>query len=203
MRHFRHPVTACPSCGRALQSGGDHLCQHCLDRRPSFTRVWACATYARERGDAPLNRAIRRLKYDRDVSFASPLGQLMADLLRHHCDHDLIVPVPLHVDRLRWRGFNQAVVIARPLARQRRRRLEPMALERLRPTPPQVGLDEATRRKNIAGAFAVRGDCDLSNLKVLLIDDVYTTGATAEECSRVLLRGGARQVDVAVLARAC
>ena len=194
--------SSCPSCGRALRSGGDHPCQRCIERPPPFTNVWACATYSRGDRDAPLARAIRRLKYDRDVSYARPLAQMMANVLGEHCDHDAIVPVPLHIDRLRWRGFNQAVVIARQLARRHRLPVEAMTLCRLRPTPPQVGLDEAERRRNIAGAFAMRQGCNVTGKKILLVDDVYTTGATVEECARVLMRGSARQVDVAVLARA-
>lgn len=195
---------SCPTCGRALRSGGDHPCQRCIERPPPFASVWACATYSRVEAEAPLARAIRRLKYDRDVSYARPLGELMAALVTGaaDCDHDAIVPVPLHRDRLRWRGFNQAVVIARPLARRRHRRLDAMALRRVRPTPPQVGLDEGERRRNIAGAFALRPATDVAGKKLLLVDDVYTTGATLEECARVLLRGGALRVDVAVLARA-
>lgn len=116
--------------------------------------------------------------------------------------YDAIVPVPLHIARLRWRGFNQAVLLARPLARSWRIPLEPLALRRSRPTAPQVGLGEVERRRNIAGAFEIRDAAAIRGRRVLLVDDVFTTGATVEECSRVLLKGGALAVDVAVLARA-
>jgi len=116
--------------------------------------------------------------------------------------HDLLVPVPLHLRRLRWRGFNQALLLTRPLAQRCGARLDPFVLARTRPTSPQVGLDEAARRRNIAGAFAVRDPAVVRRRSVLLIDDVYTTGATVEECARVLRRAGASRVDVLVLARA-
>lgn len=185
-----------------MRSGGDHLCQRCIERKPPFARVRSCAVYSRVEADAPLARAIHRLKYGRDVSYAPPLARMLAGLLGEGDDHELIIPVPLHRDRLRWRGFNQAVVIAKPMARLRRIRLHAMALRRVRPTVPQVGLDEAERRRNIAGAFELAPGCEVDGKNVLLVDDVFTTGATVEECARVLLRGGAARVEVAVLARA-
>jgi ComF family protein len=149
-----------------------------------------------------LSRAIHRFKYGRDVSHARPLADLMTAVLRNVSGYDAIVPVPLHLARLRWRGFNQAVLLARPIARFWRIPLEALALRRSRPTAPQVGLGEAERRRNIAGAFEIRDSAAIRRRRILLIDDVYTTGATVEECSRIVLEGGALAVDVAVVARA-
>jgi ComF family protein len=193
---------ACSHCGRAFRSGPSHLCASCLDHSPSYAKVWAGAVYTPSDSATPLNRAIHRFKYGRDVSHARPLAGLMTAALRDALGYDAVVPVPLHVARLRWRGFNQAVLLARPLARLWRARLEPLALRRCRSTVPQVGLGEAERRRNIAGAFEVRDGHAIRGRRILLIDDVYTTGATVEECSRVLLEGGAVGVDVAVVARA-
>ncbi len=200
---IERPIASrCPRCGRAFHSGESHLCAACLAQPPTFGRLWACAGYSRGHAEAPLSRAIRRLKYDRDSSYAGPLSGMLTALLRDLCDYDAIVPVPLHISRLRWRGFNQATLLARPLARRCRIPLETHALRRVRPTVPQVGLGESERRRNIAGAFEIRRPAALRKRRILLVDDVYTTGATVEECARVLLRGDAAAVDVAVLARA-
>lgn len=164
----------------------------------------ACATYvASAPASAPLKRALQRYKYVPDVSLAPALGRL----LLVHCpltpaSYDVLVPVPLHIRRLRWRGFNQAQLLARHVARQNRLPLDPFALERTRATDPQVELDDDARRRNVNGAFVVPDAARVRGRRVLLVDDVYTTGATANECSRTLLRAGARHVDVLVLARA-
>jgi ComF family protein len=192
----------CPSCGESFPgSGPDHCCSRCLRRSPHFARARACALYCHDR-HSPLIDVLHRFKYGRDVTLAPVLGAFLAD----HCplpdDHDLVIPVPLDLERLRWRGFNQAAVLARVLAARRRRPLRPMALQRCRVTPPQVGLGEDERRRNIAGAFAVRDRAAVRRRTILLVDDVMTTGATVDECAKTLRRAGARRVDVAVLARA-
>jgi ComF family protein len=151
--------------------------------------------------ESPLKSALKRFKYDRDVSLAPVLGSLLVD----HAplvadDYDVLVPVPLHDGRLRWRGFNQALLLARALGK--RSRVDPFALRRKRATTSQVGLSEAERGRNVRDAFVV--DCPerVSGLSVLLVDDVYTTGATAESCAATLLDAGVSRVDVLVLARA-
>lgn len=113
---------------------------------------------------------------------------------------DIIVPVPLHAKRLRLRGFNQSLELARPLARHLKRPLAPAALRRTRPTTPQFQLDFADRPRNIRGAFAP-DPAQVAGAAVLLVDDIMTTGATLEECCQVLRQAGARDVDVLVLAR--
>jgi ComF family protein len=113
-----------------------------------------------------------------------------------------LIPVPLHPERLRWRGFNQSLLLSRPLARAWNVPVDPFVLRRRRATPPQVGLDERARRLNVGGAFAVAEGASLKDLGVLLIDDVFTTGATVNECAITLRRAGAARVDVLVLARA-
>jgi ComF family protein len=113
---------------------------------------------------------------------------------------DLLIPVPLHYSRLRERTYNQALLLARVLGRRWRQPVLPRLLVRSRPTPQQQGLKAEVRRQNLKGAFALNRQ--LNGERVLLIDDVVTTGATVRECSRVLLEGGAGEVVVAVLARA-
>ncbi len=196
------PPAMCLRCGQPFHTPPDHSCQRCLATPPQFDLARSCSTYDRAYPDDPLARSLHRLKYNRDISFARPLAHLLAQRLPLADRHDAIVPVPLHIDRLRWRGFNQAVVLARPLAEKRNTPLIVDALRRVRATQSQVGLGEAERRRNIAGAFRLSNTWSPNELRVLLIDDVYTTGATVNECARVLRKAGASAVDVGVLARA-
>jgi ComF family protein len=182
----------------------DHLCAKCVQHPPHFGSARACTIYdAADSHDHPLKSALQHYKYNRDVKLAQPLAALLVERaplpLR---DYDVLLPVPLHLQRLRWRGFNQAQFLARPVARAAGLRLDPNALQRLRPTRPQVDLDEKERRRNVAGAFRAAHPQRIRGRRVLLLDDVFTTGATVDECSRVLLDAGAARVDVLVLARA-
>ncbi|MBI3785882.1 MAG: ComF family protein [Deltaproteobacteria bacterium] len=111
------------------------------------------------------------------------------------------MPVPLHDDRLRWRGFNQALLLARRVAGATQVSVAPFLLERTRPTQPQVELDETQRRNNVKNAFRAARPELIRNRQFLLVDDVMTTGATADECARTLRTAGARCVDVLALAR--
>lgn len=115
---------------------------------------------------------------------------------------DIILPVPLHPKRLRWRGFNQALVLARVIGRRWQIPVDPFILVRSRETPPQTQLSEKERRKNVRGAFSLNSRKTVKGRIILLVDDVYTSGATVNECSRVLRRAGAKEVYVLTLARA-
>ncbi len=117
-------------------------------------------------------------------------------------EHDLVIPVPLHRDRLRWRGFNHAYFLAAPLARRLFLPLAATALCRKRATQPQVSLPERARLDNVRGAFGVPDYRRVAGRRILLVDDVYTTGATAAACAAALDRAGASVVDVLTLARA-
>jgi ComF family protein len=193
----------CPICGIPFfgRAGSDHACQRCLEHRPSFFQARAVATYDGAQTDNRLSSALFRYKYGREVVFARPLGALLSARCPLAASYDVIMPVPLHVERLRWRGFNQALLLARPLARRVRVRIDPFALPRTRATPPQVGLDERSRRRNMARAFAVTDARAVRGRSILLVDDVMTTGATLNECARTLQKAGARVVDALVLAR--
>jgi ComF family protein len=148
---------------------------------------------------------VQKFKYGRKVSLGKPLGRLLArgceDFLRG-CGADLVVPVPLHPRRLRWRGFNQSVLLARQVSCAYDMPMDPFVLVRHRETPPQTQLTEEERRRNMHGAFSLNPDRPIEDKKILLIDDVYTSGATVNECSRTLRRGGAAEVYVLTLARA-
>lgn len=192
----------CPICGLPYPGRTpDHACTDCRLRPPRFARARARAAY-RPAGRCPLIRALSRLKYGRDISLAPVLCAFLLEDLPLEADHDVIVPVPLHPDRLRWRGFNQAVPLARAVGRARGVRIDPMLLRRNRATSPQVGLDALGRRRNVRGAFVVRNAYRAHGQRILLVDDVMTTGATAHECARALYAAGAQRVDALVLARA-
>jgi len=192
----------CPICGLPFDgAGSDHPCPRCTKRRPRFRRASACSTY-RADGRNPLMDALHRLKYGRDVSLAPALASVLAARAQTRFDHDRVLPVPLHRTRLRWRGFNQSLLLARGFCGGRRGRLDPWSLARRRATPPQVGLGETERRRNVRDAFVVVRPDAIRGATVLLVDDVMTTGATMDECARILRRAGARHVDVLVLLRA-
>jgi ComF family protein len=116
--------------------------------------------------------------------------------------YDIIVPVPLHTERLRWRGFNQSLLLAQAIGRGQQIPVDPFLLERIRSTVPQTQLNERERQANVRGAFAVVAAERLQGKHVLLVDDVYTSGATVQECAKTLRREGAAAVDVFTLARA-
>jgi ComF family protein len=147
--------------------------------------------------------AIQNLKYRNQVILAKPLGNLLGEVLTSqmkefipHC----IVPVPLHPKRLKQRGYNQALEIARTVARQTAVPLFNTLLQRIRNTPRQQGLSASERSSNLRNAFSLTSEA--LDLNILLIDDVMTTGETARECCRALLTGGAAEVQVAVVGRA-
>lgn len=210
-RHCRTQIATptsplCPACGVPFRTrdDADHFCARCLQHPPHFRCARACTLYdAADTAEHPLKAVLQQYKYNRDVWLARPLSALLAERTPLAIGaYDVMMPVPLHVQRLRWRGFNQAQLLARPLASAAGVRLDPYSLQRVRPTRPQVELDEKERRHNVAGAFRVVRPDAVAGRHVLLVDDVYTTGATVDECSRVLRHAGARSVDVLALARA-
>lgn len=189
----------CPCCGRVylVAAGGDHLCGACLAAPRHFTRARALFLY-----EEPLKEVIHRFKYQGKTACLPSFARfaknhpLLADLE----GVDRIVPVPLHPSRLRERGFNQALLLARALF-PKDPRIIPSLLIRSRPTEPQANFNGAARRTNLKNAFAVVGPQLLAGKKILLVDDVFTTGTTANECARVLKKAGAAEVVVLTLAR--
>ncbi len=187
----------CPACALPLESAAP-LCGACLRKPPPFTRAWAPFRYGH-----PLDLLETRFKFAGDLAAGRVLAGLLAERARRDRPAlpDLIVPVPLHVSRLRERGYNQALELARPLARAIGVPLRHDLLLRRRATPPQTGLDARARRRNLAGAFELAAGTELPS-HVVLFDDVMTTGATLREGARLLRHRGARRVDVWALARA-
>jgi ComF family protein len=155
--------------------------------------------------EAVLHDAVHAFKYGGNLTQGERLGRLMAD---HDYpsfrieDHELIVPVPLHPRRLRQRGFNQSVLLAREISRQRGIPLDFLALRRIVDTEPQAGLKKDERRSNMRSAFSVPDPGRIRGRRILLVDDVHTTGSTLGECARTLLKGGAESVGALTLARA-
>jgi ComF family protein len=201
-----HPL--CQLCGRPYPDagGGDHTCGVCIERPPRFAaaRAWAC--YPREEQEEhPLRTVVQKYKYGRKVSLGKPLGRLMAQGCAEFLSEfraDLVVPVPLHPKRLRWRGFNQSLLLARQVSRVYGVPVDPFVLQRGRDTAAQTQLPEEDRRRNVRGAFAIHPEKSVKGQTILLVDDVYTSGATVNECSRTLKSGGAKEVYVLTLARA-
>jgi ComF family protein len=205
--HCRRQWTAlasplCRRCGMVFKSreGEDHLCGRCLDRPGAFAKARAAGVY-----DQSLRCAIQALKFNSMVQLADPLGRQLFNTFRQYWsigDIDLIAPVPLHQQRFRRRGFNQAYLLIAGWRLSGETVIVRDLLVRHRATTPQAGLDRRQRRSNIKNAFAVRHPGQSTGRRVLLVDDVLTTGATADACARALLRDGAARVDVLTLARA-
>lgn len=193
------PLCACCGLPFELEAGPDALCGECARRRPPFERARAVFIY-----DDHSKGLILRLKHADRLEGVSAFARWMAraggELMRQA---DLLVPVPTHRLRLFLRRYNQAALLSNALARLTAVPSEPTLLRRVRSTPPQGHLGHDARARNVKGAFSVdpRLRPRLEGRRVLLVDDVLTSGATVEECARVLRRAGAAAVDVLTLAR--
>ena len=187
--------TGCTVCGLPLQATEATTCGACLARPPRIARTRAAVTY----DDLSRGLAIR-LKYGRKVAIARTMARYMAPLVQSSAD-PLLVPVPLHRTRLWQRGFNQSALVARELSRRLKLPANPLALRRLRRTPPLKGMSALQRRKTVAGAFEVSDKAAVAGRTIILIDDVLTTGSTAEACARTLQRAGAARVELITWAR--
>jgi len=188
----RLPPECCPRC--ALPTPAGETCGRCLSRPPDYDRTLALFNYG-----FPADKLIQAFKYAHRLALAPYFGRLLAEHARN-VRADLIVPLPLHPRRLRERGFNQALELARPVAEALHRPVDTKICRRVRHTPTQAALPWRERERNIRGAFHCTGD--LSGKQILLIDDVMTTGASLNECARTLKLHGATDVTLLVVARA-
>ena len=155
--------------------------------------------------EGPLQESIHRWKYEGKIHLTPFFGRWMAEELFNYWDADipdLLVPVPLHVQRLRERGFNQALLLVRELSRCTGIPYLNGILRKKRATVPQVQLSGSERERGVRGTFEVFEKESVEERWILLVDDVFTTGATVNECARVLVAAGAQRVDVFTLARA-
>ena len=191
--------SACSQCALpvANESGRALLCGHCLQKPPAFDRSISLFSY---RDDAI--QLIHQLKFNQKLANARLLGCMLAQAVdANTADRpDCIVPVPLYWKRMRQRGFNQSLELARVIGRVCDISVNTRSLVRVRDTPSQTGLNKAQRRQNIRGAFALGDAFDAEH--VALLDDVVTTTATVNELARLLKHSGIRRVDVWSIARA-
>jgi ComF family protein len=199
-RHLPRLERACRCCANPLVTGRDArdfpLCGRCLRKLPHFDRSHCPFSYGE-----PVSWLLHGLKYHQRLVGIPVLSRLLLEHLRARVQGwpGLIVPMPLHPARLRRRGFNQALELARPLARELRIPLATGICERVRVTLQQSELPAARRAANVRNAFGMRGE--LTAKHVAIVDDVMTTGATANELARVLKRHGAEIVQVWAVAR--
>ncbi len=200
------PAPLCSICGGPVESatGNDPRCARCIAASPRFRRARSIARYRASAEDDPtsLPALIRRHKYGLDQAVGRALAEYLGPLLPiARDDLDIVVPVPLHRRRLWWRGFNQAALLAAEVAHRLGLPIETGVLTRVRATNPQTYRHHDERLRNVRRAFTAPKPERLAGKCILLVDDVMTTGATAEECARTLLDAGAKAVDVFTLAR--
>jgi ComF family protein len=186
------PAALCPQCGDETTLG--ERCGACLKDPPAFARTIALFRY-----EFPVDRLIQALKYGHQLALAAWLGRRLGQRLVA-ADYDLVLPLPLHPSRLRTRGFNQSLEIARFTSKALGIPMNQGLLTRIRATSPQAELPLKERGRNVRGAFECASD--LEGKRILLIDDVMTTGSTLREAARILKLHGAGQITVAVAARA-
>lgn len=180
----------CPQCG--LASDGS-LCGVCINSKPHFDATHAVFSY-----EFPVNVMMQRYKYGNMLSLSTLFGQLLNDKIKQETI-DLIIPMPMHPQRLKLRGFNQALEIARFLNTNSRNKLDYKSVIRQTLTPPQASLPLKERIKNIKGAFNV--NVDLTGKKIAIVDDVMTTGASLNELAKTLKKAGAAHVECWIVAR--
>lgn len=193
---------ACSRCDRPFASPAatshspDHVCARCMKAPPAYAHARTVYPYV-----PPLQDAICLLKYRGKVALVPALSRLMIEHLPSRDGVDVVIPVPLHPDRLRAREFNQSLLLAHRVAGHLRLPLSCHTLVRLVASAPQTTLSRKERLRNLRGAFAVPEPSVLAGKRVLLVDDVFTTGTTMNECARALLQAGSGEVFALTLAR--
>lgn len=191
----------CNLCGDPVAGAIDHdfICYACSAEKPAFDGARSAARY-----DGVVGESLRQLKYEQALWLAPDLSTLLYNCIQAEYpdrSFDLLVPVPLHHVRRRERGYNQSAVLARELARKFGRESRPGLLKRIRPTISQTNLTAKERLSNVTKAFQYKRGKQLAGQKVLLVDDVMTTGATVNACANALKKGGAASVHVITAAR--
>jgi ComF family protein len=195
-----HPL--CSVCGNPFPAsvGQDHLCENCLRTNPWYDLARAPYLYS-----GPLMEAVQSFKYKSETHLISTFGPLLSSFAGGYISHPkgiLIIPVPLHRKRLRERAFNQSLLLARAVSEHLGARLDYLSLVRRKYTAPQTGLSKEKRKRNVKDAFLIVNPGGVKGQVILLVDDVFTTGHTLNECARTLKRSGARTVICLTLARA-
>lgn len=188
--------SGCLTCGLPLEATEAGQCAVCLASAPKIARTRAAVAY----GDISKHIAIR-LKYGRKVALARTMARFMAPLVESRTEEQVLLPVPLHRWRLWNRGFNQSALIAKELSRRVGIPSDSTALVRSRSTPPLKGMSLSQRRRAVGGAFKVASTEAVSGKTVILVDDVLTTGSTADACARALRKAGAKRIELLTWAR--
>ncbi len=189
----------CRICGMEVfaADGRDSLCGECLRNPPPFSMARSAVRYEEQ-----VQQLVHKLKYSSELSVISGISEIISNYdLAEFAGIDRIVVVPLHISRLRRRGLNQAVILARLFFADRLELIKPDWLLRMRNTVPQTALGRAARKQNLRGVFQVRAGSAFQGASVCLVDDVFTTGTTVKECSRVIMENGAEEVRVLTFAR--
>ncbi len=189
-----HPKTSCPQCG--LASDGN-LCGSCISSQPDFDATTSVFLYS-----FPIDAMMQRYKYGNMLNISQTFGLLLSEKTNLETI-DLIVPMPMHPTRLKERGFNQALEIAKVLAKNQPEKLDYKSVIRQKLTPPQASLPLKQRVKNIKGVFSVNGDKfnQIRGKRIAIVDDVMTTGASLNELAKTLKKAGASHVECWVIAR--
>lgn len=200
IKYISSPI--CLKCGIPFNSGTgrDHLCGTCLTTKIYFTKARAVGFY-----EGVLQEAIHQFKYNKKTFLAKPLASFMVNCGLDSIDlesYNFLVPVPLHPKRLRERGFNQALSLAKYIGKKCRIPIDYLSLKRVRWEEPQINLSKKERERNVRGAFSLYNKDRFKGSNILLIDDVYTSGATVNECAKVLIKARTASVDVLTLCRA-
>jgi ComF family protein len=187
--------SGCSTCGLPLQATEMTTCAACLAKPQRIARTRAAVAYDE------LSRSLAiRLKYGRKVAIARTMARYMAPLVASSAD-PVLVAVPLHRSRLWGRGFNQSALVARELSRRLHIAADPFLIRRVKRTPPLKGMSPLQRRKAVGGAFKVPDRGAVQGRTIILVDDVLTTGSTAEACARALKRAGAARIELISWAR--
>ena len=189
----------CTVCGREFSSRRivDHVCEQCLRQAPPFALARSITFY-----EEPVRSLLHNLKYRFDTSSTTPLFKIAQSFDFSPFENcDVILPVPLYINKLKQRGMNQALILARLFFADRKGKINVGILRRIRPTISQTELDARGRKNNLRAAFLVQGCEIIQNKVVCLIDDVYTTGGTVTECARAIKMAGAAEVRVLTMAR--
>ena len=189
-------TSGCRTCGLPLAATDADTCGRCLADPPPLDRMRAAVAY-----DDRSRSIVLRLKYGRKVALARTMARYMAPLNDASGDEALVMPVPLHRRRLWSRGFNQSGLVALQLAKSWGFPFEAGLLRRTKPTVPLKGMSHSQRRRAVAGAFAVDDPDRIRGRPIILVDDVLTSGSTAEACARALRKAGAERVELICWAR--
>jgi ComF family protein len=191
----------CSVCGISFPDSPSpgHRCGDCIENKPFFSCARAVFSY-----ESLILEAIHRFKYHRDLAVGETLASFMADFAFpdiNFPEYTMIMPVPLHVKKLRQRGFNQSLILAKAIGKRHKIPVDFSLLKRHKFTESQTGMTKDERRKNIKGAFEITAWEKIAGQNIILVDDVFTTGATANECAKTLLKAKAQKVAVLTLAR--